>query len=138
MALDESLIGKVAELPRKQWEYAVVSSVTLSTRAAILGGVPPATAYALSDTMLQKLSKCTDLSGIIQLSGEVRLTFASCVRDFRDQRCSYSIIEEAKTYMRTNLNKDITKVAAARIVSCDRRSYISVNSQTSHSHTALC
>ncbi len=108
MRLVEDMTGKMANQPLKQWEYSVVSSITLATRAAVQGGVPPTTAYALSDTMLQRLSKCTDFSSIMQLQGEVRLTFAACVRDFQKQSSQYTSIEEAKVFMRTNLNKDIS------------------------------
>ncbi len=108
MRLPEEMTGKMANQPLKQWEYSAVSSITLATRAAVQGGVPPTTAYALSDTMLQHLSKCTDFSSIMQLQGEVRLTFAACVRDFRNQSSPFTSIEEAKVYMRTNLNKQVT------------------------------
>ena len=49
-------IGVMAYNDFKQTEYMVVSCVTLATRAAIRGGVPPLICYELSDLFLQKRS----------------------------------------------------------------------------------
>ncbi len=51
-------IGKMAVTKSKHFEYMLCASITLSTRAAISGGLDPITAYALSDIFLQRLEKC--------------------------------------------------------------------------------
>lgn len=110
----QELIGQIATTPLKQWEYTVVSSTTLAMRAAIQGGLAPATAYSVSDTLLQKLSQRTDLPGIIQLQQEVLLTFAACVRDAKHQHSRLSCVEDAKSYINEHLNKpyDLDQIAA--------------------------
>lgn len=110
----QELTGQMANTPLKQWEYMVVSSTTLAMRAAIQGGLAPATAYSVSDTLLQKLSQRTDLPGIIQLQQEVLLTFAACVRDAKLQHSRLSCVEDAKSYINEHLNKpyDLEQLAA--------------------------
>lgn len=97
--------GLLATTPLKQWEYTVVSSTAVAMRAAIQGGLAPSTAYSVSDTLLQKLSQCTNLSEIIQMQQEVLLTFAACVRDAKLQHSHVSCVEDAKSYILGHLNK---------------------------------
>lgn len=97
--------GQMPHSPLKQWEYTVVSSTAVAMRAAIQGGLDPSTAYSVSDTLLQQLSRCSDLPGIIQLQQEVLLTFAACVRDAKLQHSRRSCVEDAKRYINEHLNR---------------------------------
>ena len=45
-----------------------IAGITLFTRAAIEGGVPEETAYALSDGYIQTVEECTSKSSIEKLS----------------------------------------------------------------------
>ncbi len=102
------LVGEMSKLPRKQWEYTVVSSLTKSAEAAIRGGVTYEKAYDLSDTLIQRLSRCESLNQIMNLQGEIRLQFASLVREEKQRKSQVSKVEQAKEYMTLHLNKAFT------------------------------
>lgn len=110
----QELTGQMAHSPLKQWEYTVVSSIAVAMRAAIQGGLDPAAAYSVSDTLLQKLSQRSDLPGILQLQQEVLLTFAACVRDAKLQHSRLSCVADAKNYINEHLNRpyDLDELAA--------------------------
>ena len=53
-----------------------IAGITLFTRAAIEGGVPEETAYALSDGYIQTVEECTSKSSIEKLLQKAALRFA--------------------------------------------------------------
>ena len=57
-----------------------IAGITLFTRAAIEGGVPEETAYALSDGYIQTVEECTSKSSIEKLSQKAALRFAQEVQ----------------------------------------------------------
>ena len=59
-----------------------IAGITLFTRAAIDGGVPEETAYALSDGYIQTVEECTDRSSIERLSIKAAERFAQEVNKY--------------------------------------------------------
>lgn len=116
----QELTGQMADNPLKQWEYTVVISIAIAMRAAIHGGLEPSTAYSVSDTLLQQLSRCSNLPGIIQLQQEVLLTFATCVRDAKMQHSRLSYVEDAKSYINEHLNRPYDLDALANHVGVNK------------------
>ncbi len=100
----QEMIGEMSEYPKKQWEYSVVSSIVLSCRAAISGGLPPTISYSLSDTLLQRLSRCENVQEMLSLQSEIRMTFAAYVKEYREQNSNISCVEKAKNYITSHLN----------------------------------
>ena len=57
-----------------------IAGITLFTRAAIEGGVPEETAYALSDGYIQTVEECTNKYSIEKLSQKAAMRFAEEVQ----------------------------------------------------------
>ena len=68
-----------------------IAGITLFTRAAIEGGVPEETAYALSDGYIQTVEECTSKSSIEKLSQKAALRFAQEVQKSGMQHYSREI-----------------------------------------------
>ncbi|MDR1642369.1 MAG: AraC family transcriptional regulator [Clostridiales bacterium] len=89
-------------------EYMACSATALATRAAIDGGVDPATAYAISDLYLQRLLKCQTVTDITDMRMSMRLTFAEQVQRAKETRSKQSYVDKAKIYISHHLNKPFT------------------------------
>lgn len=88
----------------KQFEYMVVTSAALATRAAIRGGVNAYEAYQLSEIFMQKTSKCTSVMEMLQIHMEISETFTKLVCDARKNRNS-DCVEQCKDYIARHRTK---------------------------------
>jgi len=92
----------------KQCEYMLVSGITLATRAAIDGGVPPFIAYETSDMLLQRLSQCKSISQMIENCSEFTALFSNLVREYIDQKKGGELVERCKEYIARHLYSNFT------------------------------
>jgi AraC-like DNA-binding protein len=97
-------IGMLAKKKLKHYEYMLCISITLSTRAAIKGGLDPETAYSMSDMFLQRLEKCNEIMDMIKLQGDVVYSFTKQVRLAKEKRSSISHVEKCKVYIKQHLS----------------------------------
>ncbi|MCD7738389.1 MAG: AraC family transcriptional regulator [Lachnospiraceae bacterium] len=104
----QQMLNKMSRMPKKQWEYSVVSSIVLSCRAAIAGGLPVKISYSLSDTLLQRLTHCNSFQDMLLLESEVRMTFAAAVNEYKTKSTNISCVEKAKNYIHDHLNRSFT------------------------------
>ena len=84
-----------------------IAGITLFTRAAIKGGVPEETAYALSDGYIQTVEECTSKSSIEKLSQKAALRFAQEVQKSGMRHYSREI-EAAVKYIHLHLHVPVT------------------------------
>ena len=84
-----------------------IAGITLFTRAAIEGGVPEETAYALSDGYIQTVEECTSKSSIEKLLQKAALRFAQEVQKSGMRHYSREI-EAAVKYIHLHLHASIT------------------------------
>ena len=61
------LLESCPEMKLRNSKNMFIAGITLFTRAAIEGGVPEETAYALSDGYIQTVEECTSKSSIEKL-----------------------------------------------------------------------
>lgn len=61
----DACLGTLSGDELTHWKYAAVAAITLCTRAAIQGGVFPASAYHHSDYFIQKLDDCADIASVL-------------------------------------------------------------------------
>lgn len=108
LKLSEEMVGKMADMPLKNFEYMVCSSISIMTRAAIEGGLDSITAYSMSDIYLQRLARCNDFKSIGQLHIDAKTTFVQAVHNSRSQQRKSSYIEHCKNYISNHLNKPFT------------------------------
>ena len=92
----------------KQLEYITVSTVTISARAAIRGGVSPHNAYSLSDVWLQKLSVCRTIEEISYIQANAPYSFARQVRLAQNAKKENPYIEQCKDFVGRNLRSKFT------------------------------
>lgn len=103
----------------KQCEYMVITSVCLASRAAIRGGMNTYEAYTLSDLYYQKVSQCSNVLELLNLSVQVANDFCSRVKKAREQhRVDY--IEQCKDYIARHRSHKFTVSDMARELGMNR------------------
>lgn len=84
-----------------------IASITMFTRAAIEGGVPEESAYAMSDGYIQTVEECLDRKTIENLSRKAAVKFTEEVK--KHGRHNYSMMtERAMQYVHLHLHGSIT------------------------------
>lgn len=92
--------GVMAESQRKNAEYSVVASITLSTRYAIAAGVNENEAYALSDVILQTLAKAETVVEMMKILEYAFREFARLGRDAKAKSEKHSLyVERSRDYI---------------------------------------
>lgn len=108
----------------RQLKNNIIIITTLSTRAAISGGLDPDTAFQLSDTFIQTAEHTSDLDTLNELLGKVCYTFAARVREIQTPVTSDSIIMQAIRYIQRNTGEHLTAADVAEHMGFSR-SYFS-------------
>ena len=117
-------IGKMAKSAHKQWEYMAVTSIILSSRAAIGGGLSSYIAYSISDLYLQQLEQCNGVVDIMKIIPMMQRDYAQRVKNIRDKKKSIYYIEQCKDIIAQNINQHITVEEIALKIGINR-SYLS-------------
>lgn len=120
-------VGEMAQSGIKQFEYLAVATVTMSTRAAIEGGMDIEEAYKLSDLYLQHLEKCSTQNEMLSLCMQAMNDFSDHVAEVRKKReKSADYVEKCKVYICRHLREkiDMKELAEKIGLNC---SYLSRN-----------
>lgn len=104
--MDEDL-GRMSDTVLNQWRNTAVVGITLCTRAAIEGGVSPATAYQLSDFYIHQCDGTEDISQIIRYRNAAVESLALEVRKALARRHTSSYVEQCKDYIHKNYRQKI-------------------------------
>lgn len=108
----DGTMGVLSENELRNAKNMLISAITLFTRAAMDGGLPEETAYAMSDSYIQNGERCTSLEDIDCL-------YRGAVREFtyavakRGKRHYSTVIENAIHYIHIHLHEKITLERAA-------------------------
>ena len=107
---NESLanIGITGPTALRQIKNNIIVSTTLSTRAAIDGGLDTDTAYQLSDSFIQTAESLTDPDALYELMGRVTYTFAERVKEARMPVSTDGMIQNAIRFIQQNVCEHIT------------------------------
>ncbi|MBQ9643243.1 MAG: hypothetical protein IJV26_04315, partial [Lachnospiraceae bacterium] len=90
---DYAQIGKLTEESRKDYEYLVVSIITLLTRAAVAGGAGTETAHELGDVYLKRLANAVLRNeSFLGLAYNAMIEFTELVRRAREEKSSFSYV----------------------------------------------
>lgn len=106
-------VGKMANNNLRQLRNMFIAEVTLTTRAAIRGGLTPSIAYKLSDIYIQQVERLTDVDAIKSLSGQVLLDYTNRVANSKIPATADIMLHQVIQYIRENTNKNITVANAA-------------------------
>lgn len=109
-------IGTLAENDnRKQMEYMVITTIALSCRAAIRGGMNVNDAYSLADLYYQRVAKAGNVMDMLEIYVDMMENYSAHVRAAREARISYDV-EKCKDYIARNRMKRITLTELAEAV----------------------
>lgn len=109
----------------RQIKNNIIITTTLSTRAAIEGGLDYDTAYQLSDKFIQEAEKLQNADNLYELLSKVPYTFAQKVYEVKIPTSSSNRIQKAIRFIQQNTNQHITACDVADYVGFSR-SYFSV------------
>ena len=112
--------GTMAADALRQEKNLIICTTTLVTRAAIRGGLDRATAFALSDTYIQKAELMKDYAGLLRLNARMVEDFTQRVADARCGIGSSQLIRNAREYILTHLDKPITTEDLSHAMSMNR------------------
>lgn len=106
--IDTGKSGKLSENPFRQEQVMFAAFITLITRAILEGGVKEDIAYAMSDSYIQTVGKCTGITQVKRLKERAIKDFVNAVRN-QKQSVPYSkAIRKSIQYMRIHLQEKLT------------------------------
>lgn len=114
--------GKLARNADRSVRNVCISAITLSSRAAIRGGVNAETAFSLCDSYIMKIEAIRNLEDLQPLVEGAQRNFASMVKRLKGentlqpQQFRHPLIEKSKNYIHEHLHGKITVNEAAKLL----------------------
>jgi len=99
--------GRLSDKELGHWKNMAVIGITLSSRAAIDGGMAPQKAYQVSGRYIQKVDACRTVSEAIRLREQAVFEMANLVRERKEHRHTSSYTESAKAYVALHYREKI-------------------------------
>lgn len=127
-------LGKLSAKELNHWKNVAVVAVTLCTRAAIEGGVPPSVAYRLSDFYIQKSDECHDIAKMIEYRNRAVEELSSRVMKRKQNRSTSNYVEQCKDYIEKHYREKIYQDDIAEMLGIST-SYLS---KLFHRETGIC
>ncbi len=114
-------VGKIAFDSLRQLKNSLIILNSLSSRAAIAGGLDPDFAYKLAEIYIQKIESCTSFAQMEPLSRHIRLDYCKRVRDIAYPVTNDLIVNKAVKYVSQHLTQKISvqDIADNLHISCD-------------------
>jgi len=106
--------GILAKNPLRQKQNLLIAGITLYTRAAIQGGLPEETAFAMSDSFIQAIESSPDGRAIDELARRATYEFTKKVADYKEKKYYSTPIEICLDYIHKYLHYDISLSALAK------------------------
>lgn len=100
--------GKLSDDPVRNVMYHFVTSIALTSRICVEGGLSHDTAYTLSDIYIQRADKCTSCEQIIDIFEEMQLDFAKRMRELKKTNATSIHIRKTIDYIYEHLHEKLT------------------------------
>ncbi len=100
--------GKLSEDPVRNVMYHFVTSVALTSRICVEGGLSHDEAYTLSDIYIQRADKCASAEQIIDLFEEMQVDFAGRMRELKKTNATSIHIRKCIDYIYEHLHEKLT------------------------------
>lgn len=100
--------GKLSEDPVRNVMYHFVTSVALTSRICVEGGLSHDEAYTLSDIYIQRADKCASVEQIIDLFEEMQVDFAGRMRELKKTNATSIHIRKCIDYIYEHLHEKLT------------------------------
>ncbi len=109
--------GTMAQDTIRQQKNLLIVTATLSSRAAIRGGMDPEAAFALSDLYIQKAELLSSYEALSRLSIEMTMDYAKRVAALHCGDTNRKLIRDARQYILSHIYQRITteQLAAALV-----------------------
>ena len=112
--------GRIAQDSIRQAKNIFITSIALSTRRAIAGGLDIETAYQLSDSYIQEAERMSDAASITLLNATAVMDFTRRVSDAKIPMGMKPDIYQAIQYISNHVNKNLTVSEVAEHLNMDR------------------
>ncbi len=112
--------GTMAHDTLRQQKNLLIVIATLSSRAAIRGGMDPEAAFGLSDVYIQKAELMNSYEGLTKLYAQITMDYAKKVADLQCGEHSRKLIRAARQYVLEHINTRITTEELARALGRNR------------------
>lgn len=117
--------GKLSDDPVTNVRYHVIIATAITARMCVEGGLSHDAAYTLSDIYIQKLDKCQNTEGLLDLLGEMQQDFAKKMRELKKEDATSLHIRRCIDYIYEHLNEKLTLTELADVVKLNS-SYLSM------------
>ena len=94
----DSELGKLSTKELNHWKNVAIVAITLTTRAAIEGGISPSIAYRISDFYIQKSDSCKEIAQIIKYRDHAVEELTGQVEKKKSRKTS-SYVERCRDYV---------------------------------------
>ncbi len=118
--------GIMAQDTLRQQKNLLIVTATLSSRAAIRGGMDAETAFALSDLYIQKAELMNRYEELTRLSVQMTLDYAKRVANLQCGEHGRKLIRDARQYILEHIHTRITTEELARALGKNRSHLCSV------------
>lgn len=102
----DSDLGKLSTKELNHWKNVAIVAITLTTRAAIEGGLSPSIGYRISDFYIQKSDGCKDIAQIIKYRDHAVEEMTEQVRKKKSRKTS-SYVERCRDYVEKHYREKI-------------------------------
>ena len=121
-APQQGRVGRMSVNELRQQKYAFISLATLTSRAAIRGGLPAETAFSLSDLYCQRADVLTDRALIQNLTFTMLMDYCGKVREIRKRPSTSPVIEKCLDYISVHLHEGVTVERLSQVCNLCTRS----------------
>ncbi|WP_419889991.1 helix-turn-helix domain-containing protein [Paenibacillus xylanexedens] len=115
-------LGTIAHNNLRQWKNTFIVAVTLSSRAAMKGGLTPSLAYQLSNIYMQQAERLTDAEDVKSLLAQVQMDYTNRVANSIVPITADKVLHQVVQYVRENTNRNLTVAEIADYVGFSRPS----------------
>ncbi len=112
--------GTMAQDTLRQQKNLLIVIATLSSRAAIRGGMDPEAAFGLSDLYIQKAELMNSYESLTKLYAQITMDYAKKVAELQCGEHSRKLIRTARQYILEHINTRITTDELAQAVGRNR------------------
>jgi AraC-like DNA-binding protein len=103
-ALEQNMLidadtGRLSQNDLEHWKRVVIVAITLCTRAAIEGGLPPSEAYKISDYYIRKSDDCKGIPALIKIRNQAVKELTQRVAIEKNKRKTSTYVEATKDYV---------------------------------------
>ncbi len=102
-------VGNIADgTPLRQLKNMIIVNITLVSRAAMDGGLPPETAYTLSDRYLQAVEKSSSIQALTEINSTMQEDYVQRVHQYRQNETLSKPIRVCLEQMRSRMEDNIS------------------------------